>query len=177
MQDEAVLAERYLDGAIDALDLLLCEDSCRADAPPEHQGKRISGPCSSMSGASTLLSRSADGTASSAKPDREAQTGLTKACGMQAGIPRHHADQLAYDDFVLQYMAPNLPVMIEVGYTWDYPFLCHASRRAFMMKRPHLTCTISLALYLNMQVSICVTAGKDVKGIAAGRDSTVGSLS
>lgn len=29
-------------------------------------------------------------------------------------IPRRHAEQLSYDEFVLEYMAPNLPVMIEV---------------------------------------------------------------
>ncbi|KAK9901594.1 hypothetical protein WJX75_003934 [Coccomyxa subellipsoidea] len=28
-------------------------------------------------------------------------------------IPRRHAEQLSYDEFVLEYMAPNLPVMIE----------------------------------------------------------------
>ena len=30
------------------------------------------------------------------------------------GVPRRHASELSYDDFVLQYMGPNLPVMIQV---------------------------------------------------------------
>ena len=31
------------------------------------------------------------------------------------GVPRRHASELSYDDFVLQYMAQNLPVMIQVS--------------------------------------------------------------
>ncbi|CAL5220025.1 g1971 [Coccomyxa viridis] len=112
-KDEAVLAERYLDGTIDVLDLLLCEDSCRTNWSPVDHGNKTTGPCSSISGASTLLSRPADRTASSVEPDQEIQTGVNHTGGMRAGIPRRSADQLTYDDFVLQYMAPNLPVMIQ----------------------------------------------------------------
>ncbi len=130
-QDEAVLAERYLDGTIDALDLLLCEDSCRSDVLAEHQEQLTTGPCSKTARASTIISRPADRAASSAEPGQETQTGANHTCGIRAGIPRRNADQLTYDEFVLHYMEPNLPVMIEVGFIQAYPFLCHASRGAF----------------------------------------------
>ena len=132
MQDEAVLAERYLDGTIDVLDLLLCEDSCRTNWSPVDHGNKTTGPCSSISGASTLLSRPADRTASSVEPDQEIQTGVNHTGGMRAGIPRRSADQLTYDDFVLQYMAPNLPVMIQVGVQFTLSLILPCKPQAFI---------------------------------------------
>ena len=48
-----------------------------------------------------------------AQPDRQPCASCS-ACVL-GGIPRRHAGELTYDDFVLQYMATNQPVMIQVG--------------------------------------------------------------
>ena len=48
-----------------------------------------------------------------AQPDR--QPCASCSAGVPGGIPRRHAGELTYDEFVLQYMATNQPVMIQVG--------------------------------------------------------------
>ena len=120
MQDEALLAERYLDGTIDALDLLLCADSCSADAPSVYPKHRQTCPDAKTSKAGALPSRAA----STKQPDQDTQTGAEQACSMPAGIPRRNAGRLTYDDFVLQYMAPNLPVLIQVDCTLSPSIFC-----------------------------------------------------
>ncbi len=130
MQDEAVLAERYLDGTIDALDLLLCANSCTPAEPPEHtQRQESEGVPKMASEASTSPSGAVLRAASSSAPQQDAQNCESCACGMPAGIPRRNAGQLTYDEFVLHYMAPNRPVMIQVGSDLSGPLPpCHAIR-------------------------------------------------
>lgn len=115
MQDEAVLAERYLDGTIDALDLLLCAESQSPDVMPDHQRQEPSTSGKDRSQASKLPSKQVPRAAAAEVPDPDTMMSDSQACAMPAGIPRRHASQLTYDNFVLQHMAPNQPVMIQVG--------------------------------------------------------------
>jgi len=138
-QDEAVLAERYLDGAIDALDLLLCADPHVAAMASEEQQQEPACPCSTVrepipligsaedqlqepaescntgSEPSVSCSRAEHSIASAIEPEQVARTNRNCRCGTAGSVPRRHAGELTYDDFVLQYMAPNLPVMVQVG--------------------------------------------------------------
>ena len=238
-QDEAGLAERYLDGTIDALDLLLCSDASSNTKLPQHepqqrsqslddtssvradhesgQPAKVVGVCDSSydghlvesqhaAGAHATFSAEGYGARSDPRasadhaqhtrasadhaqhvgtPPEEAQP-VGQPCascsvgvpggmpdsraaeehlkhaeslpeeaqpnrepcascsvGAPGGIPRHQAGELTYDEFVLQYMATNQPVMIQAGLRtmtfsyWMSPvksmlalyanFLCHGA--------------------------------------------------
>ena len=197
-QDEACLAERYLDGTIDALDLLHCSDPSSNAKPPHYQLQQRSQSlentspvradhessqpakvvhicasshyehlvesqhaagapatfstegCGAISDPSALADHAqhvgtppeeaqpvrhpcascsvgvpggvrdsrasgvhAESLPEEAQPDREPCASCS--AGAPGGIPRRHADELTYDEFVLQYMATNRPVMIQVG--------------------------------------------------------------
>lgn len=161
-QDESSLAARYLDGSIDALDLLLSSDTCINDKPlqqesqhhyqctdklsptvqgsgteslhhnvgmqhlcssasgPQSRGSHIHGDAASCRGKAESCETSADHTGQSREGQAAAPNLDTQPCAgcsavVRAGIPRRHAGELSCDDFVLQHMAPNLPVMIQAS--------------------------------------------------------------
>ena len=142
-----MLASRYLDGSMDALELLLCSEPCSQPAPvqhpkdvPQHQLQPSSPRTCETPGAS---SADAGDYVQAALEQRERRPVIVSAPHAEAegdsgsessdtgtvsrpgdpdvrepcGVPRRHASELSYDDFVLQYMAPNLPVMIQVSTT------------------------------------------------------------
>lgn len=143
------MAERYLDGAIDALDLLLCADPHVAAMASEEQRQEPACPCCTVkepippmdsaedqqqepaescntgSEPSVSCSRAEHSAASVKEPGWVARTDRNCRCGTAGGVLRRHAGELTYDDFVLQYMAPNLPVMVQVG-TQPRSLLCAA---------------------------------------------------
>lgn len=237
-QDEAGLAERYLDGTIDALDLLLLSDpssngklpqhelqqrsqslddtsSVRTDLEsgqpakmvhvcdfsydrhlvesqhaavahatfsaegcgamsdprasadhPQHVGtppeeaQPVRQPCASCSvgmpggmpdsRASGEHLKHAESLPEEAQPDREPCASCSAAAS--GGIPRHHAGELTYDEFVLQYMATNQPVMIQVGlHTMTF----------------HIECLLIRAYWLCMQTSFAIVHQSSHAGCGA----------
>ncbi len=98
--DPASMAARLLDGSVDALEAFVCAANAspydeveQRAAQKELQSPAASAPCGNEEAASS-------------------QSSAERNC--QSGIPRRHMDNLTYDAFVLEFMAPNLPVMIEV---------------------------------------------------------------
>ncbi len=88
--DPAALAARLMDGSVDALeDFVTAAD----DSLPE-------------------------GTQQSAVSRGSSREPISGSSICNCDIPCRHANELSYDAFVLEYMAPNLPVMIEVRWVW-----------------------------------------------------------
>ena len=94
---------RLLDGSVDALEAFVSAASAR---PHDDAEQGI---------AQTRLEQSA-ARAQCGDEEAAAHSGLQSSAGKtcQSSIPRRHVDNLTYDAFVLEFMAPNLPVMIEV---------------------------------------------------------------
>ena len=154
MQDEAVLAERYLDGTIDALDLLLCASACTAVTPERAQREESGSSTKDASEASTSPSSATPRVALSAAPDQDAPSDDSCHCSVPASMARHHAGQLTYDEFVLRYMAPNLPVMIQVCSESGMCRFCPASCSSLLYS---LTMTQISFIIIN----ICTTAARE----------------
>ena len=160
-----MLAARYLDGSIDALELLLGSEPRSQSALGQHghDAPQLELQPTSLSthkgpGASTADAGDSDQAASEQRERRPESMSALHAevgykCGPEAldtgivsapskfdghepggGVPRRHASELSYDDFVLQYMGPNLPAMIQVsassahGRRWEHT--CRQSTHA-----------------------------------------------
>ena len=172
-----MLAARYLDGSIDALELLLSSKLC---------SKASSKPCSEPGSQSALVQHEQDAPQHQPQPfgpethkapgigSADAGDGVQAASerrtrtpeelsspqaeaedpGLEAsdtgtvsrpsdpdgrvsgGVPRRHASALSYDEFVLQYMAPNLPVMIQArsaSAQWPQNGACLPTEHAYML--------------------------------------------
>ena len=145
-----MLAARYLDGSMDALELLLGNDPGsqsalvqHGQATPQHELPPISLGTHEVPRASTADAGNSVQAASEQRERRPESMSALHAgagdnCGLKAsetgllsqpsycdvhepgGIPKRHASKLSYDDFVLQYMCPNLPVMIQVSASSAY---------------------------------------------------------
>ena len=141
-----MLAARYLDGSMDALELLLGSEpgsqsglAQHGQHAPQHELQLTSLSTHNGPGASTAQARN---DIQAASEQRQCRTESIPAAYAKAedtsgpeasdtgfvstpsepdvhepggGIPCRHASELSYDDFVLQYMGPNLPVMIQVS--------------------------------------------------------------
>ena len=144
-----MLAARYLDGSMDALELLLSTELGSQSAlgqhgqdEPQHKLQPTSLRTHKAPGGSTAdagdsvqaaLEQHKLHPANVSGPHAEAEgnsgpeasdTGtISQPSNMHepGGVPRRHASELSYDDFVLQYMGPNLPVMIQVSASFAHP--------------------------------------------------------
>ncbi|BDA42235.1 2-oxoglutarate and iron-dependent oxygenase JMJD4 [Coccomyxa sp. Obi] len=100
--DPASMAARLLDGSVDALEAFVSA----ANASPHDEVEQGAAQKGLQSPAASAHGRDEEPAAHS-----EPQSSAGRNC--QSGIPRRHVDNLTYDAFVLEFMAPNLPVMIE----------------------------------------------------------------
>ena len=141
-----MLAARYLDGSMDALELLLGSEPGTQSALGQHGHHALQHELQSSSlrthsapGASTAEAGDSGQAASEKREGRPesvsapcaeaednygpeasdagtiSQHSEPDVHGPGGGVPQRHASELSYDDFVLQYMGPNLPVMIQVS--------------------------------------------------------------
>ena len=92
--DQASLAQRYVDGAVDALDMYLtAQDPHPASGEPAPAGPKSAGAL----GNCMKLHPSGPGAATA------------------TSFPRRHASQLSVDAFTAEFMAANMPVSIEAS--------------------------------------------------------------
>ncbi|CAL8468075.1 g7614 [Coccomyxa elongata] len=97
--DPASMAARLLDGSVDALEAFVCA----ANASPHDKVEQGAAQKELQLPAASARCGNEEAASSQSSAERNCQS----------GIPRRHVDNLTYDAFVLEYMAPNLPVMIE----------------------------------------------------------------